>query len=118
MDGENVGCAVAWRIAEGEIENWRQDLNWEGCHLGAGNEVFDAELYAILKATRIFSISKECNKNFTIFSDFQAAILRCRNDCRSPGQSMVRATIRWSHQVVQNGNTLTIRWVPVWTCRY
>jgi hypothetical protein len=24
---------------------------------------------------------------------------------------MARATIRWSHQFVQNGNTLTIRWV-------
>jgi hypothetical protein len=25
---------------------------------------------------------------------------------------MATAIIRWSHQVVQNGNTLTIRWVP------
>jgi hypothetical protein len=90
MDGGNVGCAVFWRIAEGGIENWREGRNREGYYLGTGKEVCDAELYAILKVTRRFAISKECNKNFTIFSDPQAAILRCRNDCRGPGQSMAR----------------------------
>jgi hypothetical protein len=48
------------------MEKWREGWNLEGYHLGTGKEVFDAELYAILKDTRRFSISKECDKNFTI----------------------------------------------------
>jgi hypothetical protein len=36
---------------------------------------------------------------FFFFSDSQAPILRCRNDCRGPGQAMARAIIRWSHQL-------------------
>jgi ribonuclease HI len=112
MDDGNVGCAVVRRIGEGEIENSIEGWNLVGYHLGTGNEVFDAELCVILKATRRFAISKEFNKNFTIFSDSQAAILTCRNDCHGPGQSMARAVIQWSQQVVQKGNTLTIRWVP------
>jgi hypothetical protein len=74
MDDGNVGCAVVRRIA-GEIGNSIEGWNWVGYHLGPGDEVFGAELYATLKATRRFTISKECNKNCTIFSDSQAAIL-------------------------------------------
>jgi hypothetical protein len=51
-----------------------------GYHLGAGKEVFNAELYAILEATRRFS-SKGYNKNSTVSSDSQSAILRRKNDC-------------------------------------
>jgi hypothetical protein len=94
MDDGNVGCAVFWRITEGEIESWREGWNLKVYHLGTGKEVFDGELYAILNTTRRFAIIKECNKNFTIFSDSQAAILRCRNDHRGPGQSMARVAIR------------------------
>jgi hypothetical protein len=39
MDDGNVGGAVVWRIAEGEIGNWRVGWNWEGYHLGTGKEV-------------------------------------------------------------------------------
>jgi hypothetical protein len=67
MDDGNVGGAVVWRIAEGEIGNWRVGWNWEGYHLGTGKEVFDAELYAILKTTRRIDISKGCNKIHDLF---------------------------------------------------
>jgi hypothetical protein len=102
----NAGCAVVWRIAEGKMEQWSESWTWGGHHLGTGKEVLDAELYAILRATLKFAISTECNKNFTIFSDSQAAILRYRNDCRGPGQAMARVIIGWSHQVTQNRNML------------
>jgi ribonuclease HI len=84
----------------------------EGYHLGPCKEVFGVKPYAILKATRRFASSKECNENFTIISVSQSEKLRFKSDCRGPGQAMARVNIQRSHQVAQNRNTLTIRWIP------
>jgi hypothetical protein len=52
-------------------ERAARGLGWGEFHLGTGKEV----LYTILKATWGFSSSKECNKNFNIFSNSQSATI-------------------------------------------
>jgi hypothetical protein len=77
MKDGNVGYAVVGRIAGGWIEQ-RGGLDFGG--IPSRNWAFDAELYANLKATWKFASIKEHNPGFTIFSDSQSGVLRCKND--------------------------------------
>ena len=59
-DGK-VGAAVAWHSEEG----------WTGqaTFLGTNKEVFDVEVYAILRAVRLFNERGEGGQAYTVFSD-------------------------------------------------
>ena len=61
---------------------------WEGrrSHLGTNKETFDAEVFAIYQALRMFEERSEAGPLLTIFSDSQAAIQRIGSDAVGPGQ--------------------------------
>jgi len=75
-------------------------------------EVYDAELYALLQAVKRFGQRGTTGRNFTVFTDAQAALDRCRNDHAGPRQILAKGIIRWSCVIRSQGNTLTLRWVP------
>ena len=66
LDNGRAGVAFAWRAHEG----------WVGrrFHLGNNKEVFDAKVFAIYQALRIFDARQETGQTHTVFSDSQPAI--------------------------------------------
>ena len=85
LDSGAVGAACAWQTEEG----------WTGrrFHLGTNKEVFDAEVYAIYQALRVFEERGQTGRKYTIFSDCQPAIRRALSDALGPGQQWARAII-------------------------
>ena len=61
LDSGVVGAACAWQTEEG----------WIGrrFHLGTNKEIFDAEVYAIYQALRVFEERGQAGRKYTIFSD-------------------------------------------------
>jgi hypothetical protein len=80
--------------------------------MGKNKEIFDAELLAIKEEMTRFNQWGHRNKHYTIFSDSRAAIQRCQNDERGPGQAMARSIIDASQVMLLNGNMVTLQWVP------
>jgi len=80
--------------------------------LGKQQRVFDAELYALWKAAERFNKRAHHNENYTIFTDSQSVILRCRNDDFGPGQHWATLFIKETEGLYERGCTLTVRWVP------
>ena len=72
LENGAVGAAVAFR-KEGR---WVK----RGAYLGKNKEVFDAEIFAIMRAVRLLEERGECGMAYTIFSDSQAAISRVQHD--------------------------------------
>ena len=99
-----MGAACAWRTRDG----------WTGrCfHLGNNKEVFDAEVFAICQALRIFRARQESGRIYTIFSDSQSAIRRALSDALGPGQQWARATIEVAAEIVARDNEISLFWVP------
>ena len=77
-ENERVGAAIVFR-GRG---SWKE----QGTYLGRNKEVFDAELFAIGQALEEFKGRKESNREYTVFSDSQAAISRIQHDRTGPGQ--------------------------------
>ena len=103
LESGRVGAAWAW-WQEGE---WRGD----GSSIGT-NEVFDAEVYALLEAIRLLNDRGETDANYTVFSDSQAAIFRLLHEECGPAQALARAAIEASQELRARGNDITIRWTP------
>ena len=61
--------------------------------MGKNKEVFDAELYPLYQAVKIFDERNEQNQCYTILSDSTAAIECARFDEMGPGQRFVVAII-------------------------
>ena len=51
-----------------------------GTYLRKNKEVFDAEVFAILRAIRLLNKTNETGKDYMVFSDAQAAIARVQHD--------------------------------------
>jgi ribonuclease HI len=83
-------------------------------YLGKGMEVFDAELYGIVKATEgaIKLVKQEETTNFWIFCNNQAAVRRMSTTIAQPGQEYILNT----HQHAMTLQTMNIHthihWVP------
>ena len=77
---------------------------WTGrrFHLGDNKEVFDAEVFAIYQALRIFEARQQSGEEYTVFSDRQPAIRRAMSDSLGEGQYWVRAIIEVATQLVAN----------------
>ena len=73
-----VGVACAWQTGEG--------CSGRRFHLGDNKEVFDAEVFAIYQALKIFEEIRQSGEKYTMFSDCQQAIRRARLDALGPGQ--------------------------------
>ena len=102
-----VGAGWCWKPTEEEFANglteyWEETAEgYEGnfAALGKRCEVFDAELFAILRALKDVSRLRESNfrtvKRITISSDSQEALRRLIKDEESPGQAISRAIWKW-----------------------
>ena len=84
----------------------------KGTYLGRNREVFDAEVFAILRAARPMNGRGERGRDYTIFSDSQAAISRVQHGRCGPAQALARATIAMTNELCGRDNILTIRWIP------
>ena len=83
-------------------------------YLGTEAEVFDAELYGIMKATEIATrITRDENiTDVWIFCDNQSAV-RCMSDTRPvPGQEYILKTHSSAEILKSHGITTHIHWVP------
>ena len=87
---------------------------WTGrrFHLGTNKEVFDAEVYAIYQALRIFEERHQSGRKYTISSDCQPAIRRALTDALGPCQQWARAIIELATGLISRGNEVLILWVP------
>ena len=83
-----------------------------GTYLGKNKEVFDAEVFAILRAIRLLNKRNETGKDYMVFSDAQAAIARVQHDRCGPAQVLARAVISLTDDLYDRGGTLAIRWTP------
>ena len=104
LEGGAVGAAIAFRGREGWVKR-------ETC-LGKNKEVFDAEVFAILRATRLLDDRAESGQSVTISSDSQAAISRDQHDLCGPAQALARAVIATVNNLTMQSNTLDVRWTP------
>lgn len=73
-------------------------------------EVFDAELYALYQAAKIFNERSEPGQEYIILST--AAIERARTDETGPGQRFAISIMEVCSSLSNRGNTPTLRWVP------
>ena len=117
-----VGAGWCWQptveeFSDGLTEYWEETAEgFEGnfAALGKRCEVFDAELFAILRALK--DVSRLRTSKFpsltkiTIFSDSQEALRRLSMDEESPGQSISRAIWRWEAQL--KDVDIEYVWVP------
>ena len=87
---------------------WRR----EGIYLGKNKEVFDTEIFAIGRALKVLNDRKEENRSYVIFSDSQAALSRIQHDRTGPGQALAIDAITTARDLVDRGNTITLRWTP------
>ena len=74
--------------------------------------MFDAEVFAPLRATQNFNEREEPDQHYTVFSDSQAAITRITHDECGLAQALARAVIAQASEIHSRGNTITIRWTP------
>lgn len=117
-----VGAGWCWKPDEEEYisglsEYWGQtgeEFQGNFAALGKRCEVFDAELYAILRALQeAVRLRKETEPNLekvTIFSDAQEALRRLQRDEESPGQSLSRSIWKWEESL--DGIDIEYVWVP------
>ena len=105
LDNGRVGAACAWQDQDGE----RMGRQF---YLGDNKEVFDAEVYAIYQALKVFEERRQAGKKYTIFSDCQPAIQRVRTDRLGPGQRWAKASIEVASRIAAVGSSVEVIWVP------
>ena len=104
LESRAVGAAVAFWDGGG----WVKRVTY----LGRNKEIFDAEVFVILRAVRLFNGRSERGQEYTIFSDSQAAVTRVQHDRCGPAQALAKATISMTKDLCARDNILTIRWTP------
>jgi ribonuclease HI len=105
----NVGAAIVWQ----------EHNEWTGLkyRLGRNKEVFDAELYAILRATvmardHVSELKSDGIDRLIIFTDSQASLSRIQHNGSGPGQTWASAIIQNSNEILGQNIQLEFRWVP------
>jgi ribonuclease HI len=105
----NVGAAIVWQ----------EHNEWTGLkyRLGRNKEVFDAELYAILRTTvmardEASELKSDEIKRVIIFTDSQTALSRIQHNGSGLGQTWALAIIRNSIEIHSRNIQLEFRWVP------
>jgi ribonuclease HI len=106
LENKRVGSAVVWQ----ERGEWKE----EGSYLGKRKEVFDAEVYAILRALRkaVDKVENEEIERITIFSDSTTAIQRVQHTQIGPGQAMAIDCVNLNNKLAGLGIQVEYRWVP------
>ena len=63
-------------------------------------------------ALRLIDARGESGREYTVFSDSQAAVARVRHtDCGS-AQALASAAVDYSYQISARGNSISLRWTP------
>ena len=101
LDSGGVGAACTWRTREG----WTS----KRFHLGHNKEAFDAEVFDIYQALRIFEARQRTGQKYTIFSDSQPVIRWAMMDALGPGQQWARAIIEVASRLKASGNGIAVR---------
>ena len=104
LEHGQVGAAAVWW----EEGRWRGS----GTFLGTNKEVFDAEVFAILQVIKLLNARGEYGRDYTIFSDSQAAVARVQHTDCGPTQALVSAVVDFSHEIRGRGDSVTVRWTP------
>ena len=104
LENGAVGAAVAFRDSRGWVKR--------GTYLGKNKEVFDAEVFATMWVVRLLDEREERGRDYTIFSDSQAAVSRVQHDRRGPAQALARVVIATVDNLTARDNTLIIRRTP------
>ena len=108
-DGSRIDSgAVGAAFASWEGSRWTR----RGFYLGRNKEVFDTEDFAIHQALGHLNDRDERDQQYTVFSDSQAAISRVQHDRTGPGQALAKRTIELVKNMVDRGNSVTLRWTP------
>ena len=96
------------RSLQGTMSGWRG----VGFSMSSGREAYDAELTAIAYGLLLLSRRGERGQDFTLSTDSQAAMRRMASDAPGPGQEMAIGVIGLAQRLVDQGNTITLRWAP------
>jgi hypothetical protein len=95
-DHGNVGAAVAWKV----------DTEWTGLkyRLGCNKDAFDAEVFALLRATimigdQVEAIIREVVQKIIIFTHSQAALNQGQLTEPGPGQTWPSAFLRHTEEI-------------------
>ena len=87
---------------------WRSS----GFGLGGGHEAYDAEVAALVYGLIQLHGRAERGRAYTIFTDSTTAMRRITGDAPGPGQEMATRAIEIAERIVDQGNSITIRWTP------
>ena len=101
LESGGVGAAVAFW----EEGKWTR----KGTYLGKNKEAYDVEVFSILRAIRLLNERDESRRNYTIFSDWQAAISRVQHNRCGPAQAPAEATIAMIDDLCGRDNALATR---------
>jgi len=104
LDDQRVGAAVAYKPPTGP---WKVRLT----PLGAGFEVFDAELVGVVEALEWALVAKLIGP-IRVFLDAQAAISRLQHTNPGPGQALTLRAHDLARELQNMGSSVTICWVP------
>ena len=80
--------------------------------MGRKKEVFDAELYALYRATKILEERREEGQDYTIWTDSSAALNRAALVVMCQGQRFSVALIEVHNWLASRGNILALRCIP------
>lgn len=106
LESGEVGAAIAfWDEKRGR---WHR----RGTFLGGNKEVFDAEVFALVRAARELNERGEAGQRYTIFADAQAAIARITHDGCGPAQALAVAFLAQAREISERGSSISVRWVP------
>ena len=100
------------RYIQTEPSGPRSRWNGIGFHIDNRQETFDTETFAIIEAIHLLASRQQTGQVFTIFTDSQAAMTRIESVARGAGQDMAIEIIHLTSEIYEQGNTLTVRWVP------
>ena len=104
LDDQRVGTGVAYKPLSGP---WKSQL----APLGAGFEVFDAELIGVVEALE-WALADNLIGPIRVFLDAQAAISRLQHARPGPGQALALRAHDLARELQATGHRVTICWVP------
>ena len=96
------------RSVRGAESGWRS----RGFGIGGGHEAWDAELAALAYGLIHLHGRGETGVAYSIFTDSRAAMARVTHDTPGPGQYMAIRIIELAQRVIDQGNSITVRWTP------
>jgi ribonuclease HI len=104
LDDQRIGAGVAYKPLSGLWKSWLAPL-------GAGFEVFDAELIGVVKALE-WALADNLIGLIRVFLDAQAAINRLQHTRPGPGQALTLRAHNLARELQATDHRVTICWIP------